>query len=323
MDKQALVSIIVPIYKVEKYLDECVQALVGQTYGNLEIILVDDGSPDNCPAMCDSWKARDGRIKVVHKANGGLPDARNAGIRIAGGEWLLFIDSDDVVPAGFVEALVAACTDDKTLVASKIQRFTVNPPGDETFDITPQGCGKDLISMRGGLYCCGALYSRKLVQAIGLWFDTALKNIEDVVWNGIYLRYISEVVYVGVPYYYRINPTSITSKCGDSKWQISSWLAARRSIMNWFENKQLTAEQEKEVKGMFRHCQNNIFAECVAGKISYSVLRDMERQDAVQFCQQFVSMPERFLINHLPKLYFGMYTCLIRMKNRISKMRKS
>ena len=73
-----LVSIIVPIYKVEKYLDKCIESIVGQTYKNLEIILVDDGSPDNCSAMCNEWALKDSRIKVIHKPNGGLSSARNA-----------------------------------------------------------------------------------------------------------------------------------------------------------------------------------------------------------------------------------------------------
>ena len=94
MDKP-LISIIVPIYKVEKYLERCVQSIVDQTYKNLEIILVDDGSPDNCPAMCDAWAKRDCRIKVIHKKNGGLSDARNAGMAIANGELMGFVDSDD------------------------------------------------------------------------------------------------------------------------------------------------------------------------------------------------------------------------------------
>lgn len=90
-----LISIIVPVYKVEPYLDRCVQSLVSQTYQNLEIILVDDGSPDNCPAMCDAWAEKDDRIKVVHKKNGGLSDARNAGMAVATGELIGFVDSDD------------------------------------------------------------------------------------------------------------------------------------------------------------------------------------------------------------------------------------
>lgn len=80
--QRTLVSVIVPVYKVEKYLDKCVESIVEQTYKNLEIILVDDGSPDNCPSMCDDWAARDSRIKVIHKANGGLSSARNAGLGI-------------------------------------------------------------------------------------------------------------------------------------------------------------------------------------------------------------------------------------------------
>ena len=80
-----LISVIVPVYKVEKYLDRCVESIVGQTYENLEIILVDDGSPDSCGAMCDAWAQRDSRIKVVHKKNGGLSDARNVGVEASTG----------------------------------------------------------------------------------------------------------------------------------------------------------------------------------------------------------------------------------------------
>ena len=90
-----LISVIVPVYKVEPYLDRCVESIVNQTYRNLEIILVDDGSPDNCPAMCDAWAEKDSRIKVIHKENGGLSDARNAGMAAASGELIGFVDSDD------------------------------------------------------------------------------------------------------------------------------------------------------------------------------------------------------------------------------------
>ena len=90
-----LISVIVPVYKVEQYLDECVASIVAQTYPNLEIILVDDGSPDRCPEMCDVWAQKDKRIKVIHKFNGGLSDARNAGLELASGEYIAFVDSDD------------------------------------------------------------------------------------------------------------------------------------------------------------------------------------------------------------------------------------
>ena len=92
---QPLISVIVPIYNVEKYLDRCVESIINQTYKNLEIILVNDGSPDNCPKMCDDYAEKDSRIKVVHKENGGLSDARNVGMEVATGEYVSFIDSDD------------------------------------------------------------------------------------------------------------------------------------------------------------------------------------------------------------------------------------
>ncbi len=105
---QDLISVIVPVYKVEKYLDACVESIVNQTYKNLEIILVDDGSPDNCPAMCDEWAKRDNRIKVIHKANGGLSDARNAGMDVSTGNYIGFVDSDDIISHKMYEILYYA-----------------------------------------------------------------------------------------------------------------------------------------------------------------------------------------------------------------------
>lgn len=95
--KTPLISVIVPIYKVEQYLDECVQSIRNQTYTNLEIILVDDGSPDNCPEMCDNYARQDSRIKVIHKKNGGLCSARNAAISIAKGDYIGFVDGEDYI----------------------------------------------------------------------------------------------------------------------------------------------------------------------------------------------------------------------------------
>lgn len=94
-----MISIIVPVYKVEPFLRRCVDSLVNQTYHDLEIILVDDGSPDNCGKICDEYAATDSRIHVIHKQNGGLSSARNAGLEVARGEYIAFVDSDDWVEA--------------------------------------------------------------------------------------------------------------------------------------------------------------------------------------------------------------------------------
>ena len=104
--RSSAVSVIIPIYNVENYLNRCVESIVNQTYKNMEIILIDDGSPDNCPKMCDEWAIIDSRIKAIHKKNGGLSDARNAGMEIAAGEYISFIDSDDYISQDFFETLL-------------------------------------------------------------------------------------------------------------------------------------------------------------------------------------------------------------------------
>ena len=101
-----LISVIVPIYKVEAYLKKCIKSIQNQTYSNLEIILVDDGSPDGCGAICDRYAKEDTRIRVIHKENGGLSDARNKGLDIATGEYILFVDSDDYIHPQMVEILL-------------------------------------------------------------------------------------------------------------------------------------------------------------------------------------------------------------------------
>lgn len=100
-----LISVIVPVYKVEDYLDRCVESIVNQTYWNLEIILVDDGSPDKCSSMCDMWAEKDCRIKVVHKANGGSAQARNVALDIAKGDYIAFVDSDDMMNCNMLAIL--------------------------------------------------------------------------------------------------------------------------------------------------------------------------------------------------------------------------
>ena len=102
---QPLISIIVPCYNVEQYLPKCVDSIINQTYKNLEVWLVDDGSPDRCGEMCDEYAKKDSRVKVIHKENGGLSDARNVAIDVAAGEYIIFIDSDDRVTLDHVETL--------------------------------------------------------------------------------------------------------------------------------------------------------------------------------------------------------------------------
>lgn len=117
MEKKEKISVIVPVYNVEAYLDRCVYSILNQTYQNLEIILIDDGSTDASPAKCDAYAAKDGRIKVLHKPNGGLSDARNAGLALAEGTYIGYVDSDDWIEPDMYASLYRACVDNHAQLA--------------------------------------------------------------------------------------------------------------------------------------------------------------------------------------------------------------
>ena len=106
--EKPLLSIIVPVYKVENYLQKCIDSILAQTFTDFELILVEDGSPDGCPALCDAAAAKDARIRVLHQKNGGLSAARNAGLDVARGEWIGFVDSDDYIAPEMYETLYKA-----------------------------------------------------------------------------------------------------------------------------------------------------------------------------------------------------------------------
>lgn len=111
---EPLISVIVPVYKVEKYLEKCIDSILAQTYKNLEIILVDDGSPDRCGQICDEYAKKDGRVKVIHKENEGVSVARNTGIELSNGELLCIIDSDDYMEYDMIEVLYRAIEENST-----------------------------------------------------------------------------------------------------------------------------------------------------------------------------------------------------------------
>ena len=174
-DKCNLISVIIPVYNVEKYLDKCVKSVINQSYSNLEIILVDDGSPDNCPQLCDDWANKDERIKVIHKKNGGLSDARNAGLDIATGEYIAFVDSDDYIESDMYECLLDKII--KTQSQMAICNFeyvdtdgnitTLNTMGQEccfsSRQILADWCGNDLVYY---VVVWNKLYSRKCWENI-------------------------------------------------------------------------------------------------------------------------------------------------------------
>lgn len=211
---QPLISVIVPIYNVEPYLNSCVQAIVNQTYDNLEIILVDDGSPDNCPALCDAWAERDSRIKVIHKTNGGLSDARNAGLAAATGELISFIDSDDWIEPAFFSALyhamertgaeIAECATQYVAEDGAIIRTRNAAPG----PLDHIEALRRLV-LEDGVYqtVWNKLYRREMIE--GIPFEKG-KHHEDDFWTYQIFDRINTLAVVSTPMYnYRQRGSSI------------------------------------------------------------------------------------------------------------------
>lgn len=134
--KNPLISIIIPVYKVENYLDRCLKSVVNQTYRNLEIILIDDGSPDRCPEMCDFWAEKYNRIKVIHKKNAGVSAARNDGLAIAQGDLIGFVDSDDVIhPSMYEEMVNYLVSQDCDIVSCSFKKFSTEDEINDNLDM--------------------------------------------------------------------------------------------------------------------------------------------------------------------------------------------
>lgn len=172
-DKMPLVSVVVPIYNVELYLKECVDSILSQTYKNIEVILVDDESPDLCGKICDDYAAMDGRIKVVHKKNGGLSDARNAGMKVATGDLITFVDSDDYISKDFVKILFEAMSENNSDIAIANMKRTSRRDDKNTvidWKVSSYKNEDALIRMLYGTpfgtSACGKLFKRSLFTGV-------------------------------------------------------------------------------------------------------------------------------------------------------------
>lgn len=185
---QPKISVIIPIYKVEKYLHRCIDSVVNQTYKNLEIILVDDGSPDKCPKICDEYADKDSRIKVIHKSNGGLSDARNVGITSATGNYISFIDSDDYIAKDFFSTLFETMySQNSDIVECSVVKFYENNHFDAYNDdfsintyVTQDALSALIAESQFRQHVWNKLYKSSLIS--GISFEVGKLN-EDEFWT--------------------------------------------------------------------------------------------------------------------------------------------
>ena len=209
-------SIILPIYKVENYLEECVDSVLAQKIKDYELILVDDGSPDNCPKMCDDFVKKDSRIKVVHKKNGGLSDARNAGIKVARGEYILFIDPDDYVEKNYLEVIDKNLGDSDLLIFGHYVLYKnkrIKEHGSNEF----LGREKALDYLMSDDKFCGfawnKVYKKEVFDKYNLLYDKDISMCEDMLFSYEYIKHIDTVKVIDEPIInYRQRKSSFLSK---------------------------------------------------------------------------------------------------------------
>lgn len=204
------VSIIVPVYNMEQYLERCVDSILSQTYKDFEIILVDDGSTDNSGIICDDYAEKDQRIKVIHKKNGGISSARNAGIKLSKGQWLLFIDSDDCVKPDYIMSFFTPfppqskhiIIQGQTVIAKdKTYLYLVKEKTYKKDDI-PLAISEQEVFLHGSNY--SKIYEARIVKNYSIYFNEKLCGMEDLLFNLEYLKYIETMIFkpeVGYCYY--------------------------------------------------------------------------------------------------------------------------
>lgn len=208
-----LVSVIVPIYNVESYLERCVESILQQTYKHIEIILVDDGSPDRCGSMCEDYAQKDNRIKVLHKKNGGLSDARNAGLEMAKGKYVLFVDSDDLIKKELVESCVQTAEKNSSdIVIFDFNRVEENEEIVTTMEIEKSGTytlESEPRILFGSPSAVNKLFRRDLFIKTGIRFPVG-KYYEDLGTIPKLLLLADKIDYIKKSYYdYMIRSGSI------------------------------------------------------------------------------------------------------------------
>ncbi|UKI22527.1 MAG: glycosyltransferase [Anaerotruncus sp.] len=201
------ISVIVPVYMAEKYLDKCAESISRQSCRNIEVILVDDGSPDNCPALCDAWAKRDGRFRAVHQKNAGVSAARNTGMRLAKGDYIAFVDCDDWIDCDMLQVMLdAAVRENAEAVACDV---FLESPGES---LCCRGASaqsvddplKALLLDEIRPEVCAKLFSRSLLK--GKLFDEKIKYAEDLLFLYYAFCDCKKAAYVsGVGYHYLQN----------------------------------------------------------------------------------------------------------------------
>lgn len=281
------VSVIVPAYNVAPYLEECINSILASTFLDYEILLIDDGSTDETGAICDALAKRSDKIRVLHTENSGLCAARNLGLDNATGEYISFVDGDDLISPHMLERLTAAMQDDVQLVCCRfvrckreVERFADS----ETHNACKAGqtaCAHKILM--GGFDCCvwNKLRRKSVLDEHGIRFRTGRYAIEDQFFTMDYLPYCKQTVFLDANlYYYVMNNGSIMNSFRDSRWISDKYVTLPRA---WVYTAEVVAPLGDDLE---------IYAQSRATMFYQTVLRKLTQPDET-FIQETVSYVRR------------------------------
>ena len=329
------VSVIVPIYNAEKYLEEAVNSILTQTYDNLQIILVNDGSTDNSWELCKKLENNDSRITAVTQKNGGVSVARNQGLDLAIGEWIMFVDPDDILDKNIVSTLLQEIDDNMDIVIGSCYGFNSSSKKrahffaesisftDDNMDLYLQlleasyGQTGELFTAIGVPW--GKLYRRSFLEKYNLKFDPKLRRMQDNIFNMYAFYYAKEIKYIDYPlYYYRLDNINSFDKRNKTRYEkIFKPVIEERykglNKLNLYSNPQLYQGYLNEAANVFINIINNRILEYK--KINVEELKSKVYFKDLSFNKNLLKSKK--VIIKLKLIELGMYTPVYRILNKI------
>lgn len=313
-----LVSVIVPVYKVERYVRRCVASVLEQDYRNLEVILVDDGSPDRCPAILDEFAAADDRVKVIHQENVGVSSARNAGLAASTGDYITFVDGDDWVERNYVSYFLSLLADSRcgiavnlSIIGGKVEQFET-----DSCIVRAERAIEWLYLDRLNVAVWNKMYCADAIKAYGLLFDPEIWYGEGMLFNIELLQYVDDVVVGCKPVYHQVfNPCSAMRS-----FSIESNVCGLRSL-DVQKGKWIKVTPEIEAAWTYhRYCFNRSI---VGGLVRSGIVDDHRAlyDECVKSLRKQASVPMSANIGKSAKLKWVLWIIAPRLTALITAMR--
>jgi glycosyltransferase involved in cell wall biosynthesis len=237
-DNKPLISLIVPVYNAERCISKCLKSILGQSYENYEVVIINDGSFDHSQTICESFSNLDPRIRLINKQNGGVSSARNLGLKAVTGDYICFVDADDWLEPDYLSQFVNAIDYTSSLIIQ--DHFTdINEGSIKNFNLP--SCSylrkdfnlffRKLELLRNG-YSWSKLYSRKLIDARGIYFNSDVSFAEDCLFLLEYLKYVDQVKFIGYAgyHYTHENPTSLSKTHNSSKSELTAYCSLKQCV---------------------------------------------------------------------------------------------